>query len=132
MHPTLDDGQLVLTRPRGWSVDVGDIVVFTTGRRKRYVKRLAAGPGDLVELEAGRLYVNQRSYDAKPRTAGAKVQTWRVPDGHFFAVGDNMRHSDDSRVWQEPFVPLSSISGVVIRWRRPGLDKAPTAFRPPW
>ena len=114
MHPALAHGQLLLTRPAGRHVCVGDIVVFETAGGARYVKRVAAGPGDVVELEAGRLYVNQRSYDGLPRAAGARVEAWRVPDGHFFVVGDNLRLSDDSRVWNEPFVPAARISGVAI------------------
>lgn len=54
MRPALRDGQLLLTRPRGRRVGVGDIVVLTTQRGERRVKRIAAQPGDLVELEAGR------------------------------------------------------------------------------
>lgn len=125
MHPTLTDGQLLLTRPAGRHVQVGDIVVLMNGRGERCVKRVAAGPGDLVELEAGRLYVNRRSYDGRPRTAGGRVETWRVPHGHFFVAGDNLRQSDDSRVWQEPFVPASRISAVAIRSR--SLDRAPAS-----
>jgi signal peptidase I len=117
MHPTLEHGQLLLTRPSGGRLAVGDIVVLTTGPGLRYVKRIVAGPGDLVELEAGRLFVNQRAYDGHPRTAGARVETWHVPDGHFFVVGDNLRQSDDSRVWHEPFVPATRISGVALRRR---------------
>ena len=115
MQPALEHGQWLLTRPRGRRVGVGDIVVFTVGRGgERYVKRIAAGPGDLVELEAGRLFVNGASYDGRPRTAGARVEAWTVPAGHVFLVGDNLRQSDDSRVWQEPFVPLDRISGVAF------------------
>jgi signal peptidase I len=112
MQPTLEHGQWLLTR-RG-AAAVGDIVVFTTGRGRRCVKRIVAAPGDVVELEAGRLFVNRQSMDGQPRTAGARVETWDVPDGHFFVVGDNLRQSDDSRVWQEPFVPAAGISGVVV------------------
>jgi signal peptidase I len=118
MHPTLEHGQLLLTRPRIGRLEVGDIVVFRAGLGVRYVKRIVARPGDLVELEAGRLFVNQRSYDGYPRTAGARVQTWRVPDGHVFVVGDNAAQSDDSRVWHEPFVPLTRINGVALAGRR--------------
>lgn len=118
MHPALAHGQLLLTRPAGRHVGVGDIVVFETAGGARYVKRVAAGPGDIVELEAGRLYVNQRSYEGLPRAAGARIEAWRVPDGHFFVVGDNLRQSDDSRVWKEPFVPAARISGVAMRGRR--------------
>lgn len=118
MHPTLTHGQLLLTRPRGGRLEVGDIVVIAMEGGERYAKRIAAGPGDLVELEAGRLFVNQRSYDGRPRRTGAHVQTWRVPDGHIFVVGDNLGQSDDSRVWNEPFIPAFRISGVALRRRR--------------
>lgn len=114
MQPTLRDGQFVLVRPGGRGVLVGDVVVFTTGDGERRVKRVAAGPDDLVELEAGRLYVNGRSYDGHPRTAGPWVETWRVPERHVFVVGDDLRRSDDSRVWREPYVPVERISGVVM------------------
>jgi signal peptidase I len=114
MQPTLVDGQVLLTRPAASRVKVGDIVVFTRRSGERCVKRIAAGPGDLVELEAGRLYVDQRPYDGLPRSRGAWLQTWHIPDEHVFVVGDNLRLSDDSRVWQEPFVPMTCITGVVI------------------
>lgn len=118
MQPTLRAGQLLLTRPAGRHVAVGDVVVLsTTVPGALYVKRVAAGPGDVVELEAGRLYVNDRPWDDQPRVTGAHVCTWRVPDGHYFVVGDNLRESTDSRVWPQPFVPASRISGVAVkRW----------------
>ena len=115
MQPALADGAWLLTRPRGARVDVGDVVVLTAADGARYVKRVAAAPGDLVEMEAGRLFVNQRSCDGQPRAAGARIQAWRVPEGHYFVVGDNLRQSDDSRAWPEPFVPLERISGVALR-----------------
>lgn len=119
MHPTLEHGQLLLTRPRRRRLEVGDIVVLTTGRGVRYVKRIAGGPGDVVELEAGRLFVNQHSYDGHPRAVGARVETWHVPHGHYFVVGDNLQQSDDSRVWHEPFVAATCISGVALPRRAP-------------
>lgn len=114
MHPTLKHGQWLLTRPRPRRLQVGEIVVLTTASGGLRVKRIVAGPGDLVELEAGRLYVNHHSYDGRSRTAGARVETWRVPDGHYFVAGDNRRQSDDSRVWSEPFVAAARISGVAV------------------
>lgn len=117
MQPTLTHGQVLLTRPAGGDIAVGDVVVIWTAPGKRCVKRVAAKPGDVVELEAGRLYVNQSSWDGRPRIVGARVATWHVPNGHYFVVGDNPQESDDSRVWPDPFVAVSRMSGVALnRW----------------
>lgn len=118
MRPTLRDGQIALVLPRWRPVRVGDIVVLVTRDSGRLVKRVAAGPGSLVELEAGRLYVDGRAHDGLPRVAGPRIETWRVPSGHVFVVGDNLRRSDDSRVWSEPFVPVGRIAGLVPRGRQ--------------
>ncbi len=138
MQPTLAPGQLLLTRPPMGRVAVGDIVVIGAAPGTRYVKRVAAGPGDVVELEAGRLRVNGRPWNGQRRVAGARVQAWRVPAGHWFVVGDDPQQSDDSRVWPQPFVPAARISGVaLVRRPRPGRampDAAPRrapARRPP-
>lgn len=116
MQPTLHAGQILLTRPAGRRITVGDVVVLAaTVPGALYVKRVAAGPGDVVELEAGRLYVNDRPWNDWPRVAGARVCAWCVPDGHYFVVGDNLLESTDSRVWAQPFVPASHIRGVAVK-----------------
>ena len=126
MQPTLAPGQLLLTRPAGRAVAVDDIVVVTTTPGTLCVKRVAAGPGDVVDLEAGALYVNGRPWTGRSGGVGARVETWRVPPGHYFLVGDNLRESDDSRVWPQPFVAASRISGVALR-RMPRPDVAASA-----
>ena len=128
MLPTLTHGQVLFTRPARRPIAVGDVVVFTAAIGGLYVKRIAGMPGDIVTLEAGRLYVNGRAWDGGPRTTGAHVERWRVPDGHCFMVGDNLKESDDSRVWREPFVALARIGGVGLRrwpWRPCAVDANP-------
>jgi signal peptidase I len=120
MLPTLAHGQVLLTRPVRGRVAAGDVVVLSAATGRLYVKRIAALPGDVVTLGAGRLYVNGRSWDGGPHAAAAYVARWHVPPGHCFVVGDNPHESDDSRVWREPFVALARIAGVAVRlwpWR---------------
>ena len=117
MAPTYRSSDLLLTRPLGRAgvrARRGDVVVFRHGER-RMIKRVVGLPGDLVELEAGRLFVNGEPVDGRLRVPGAYTQTWRVPGSSYFMAGDNPALSDDSRVWDEPFVPVDSVETVVTR-----------------
>ncbi len=117
MAPTYRPSDLLLTRPvelRGARIAHGDVVVFRRGG-VRVVKRVVALPGDVVEMEAGRLSVNGVSADERPRLAGPYTQAWTVPGDSYFVAGDNAVASDDSRVWDEPFVAAGSVESVVTR-----------------
>lgn len=117
MAPTYRSSDLLLTRPIGSAgvrVRRGDVVMFRRGEL-RMIKRVVGLPGDLVEMEAGRLFVNGCSVDGRPRVPGAHTQSWRVPRGSYFMAGDNPAVSDDSRVWDEPFVRVETVETVVSR-----------------
>lgn len=137
MAPTYRSSDLLITRPveRGWApVLRGDVAVFHHDGL-RMIKRVVGLPGDLVELEAGRLIVNGRSVDGRPRVRGAYTQIWRVPGAGYFMAGDNFAVSDDSRVWDEPFVSAGDLEAVVarplVRPRRSGvfISRAISRFR---
>ncbi len=124
MTPTYRSSDLLLTRRVGRAAVVlsrGAVAVF---RRDgfRMVKRAVGLPGDTVELEAGRLFVNGESIDGRRRVRGAHTQTWLVPEASYFMVGDNPAVSDDSRVWGQPFVAAESVDGMVTR-RLAGLGR---------
>lgn len=111
MEPALRPGDLLLALPlRGRR---GDLVVLDRPSGVRYVKRVAAVAGDVVELEAGRLRVNGRPLDGRPRVAGPVVGSWTVPPGAVFVAGDNPLASADSRTWPDPFVPAGSTRRVL-------------------
>lgn len=117
MAPTYRAADLLLTRSAGRAAVVlsrGAVAVF---RRDglRMVKRAVGLPGDIVELEAGRLFVNGESVDGRRRLRGAHTQTWLVPEASYFMVGDNLAVSDDSRVWGQPFVVAKSVDAMVTR-----------------
>ena len=125
----------------------GDIVIFLVpGTSVYYVKRVIGLPGDMVDYDAGerRLTINGveaafetlGSYDAAPeyqlareRIDGAEhlvlhIQRnpsadglYRVPDGHYFMLGDNRDNSEDSRFPSVGYIPAENIVGkVVLVW----------------
>ncbi|WP_199423068.1 signal peptidase I [Actinotalea solisilvae] len=119
MAPTLRHGDLLVVARaarsgrRATHAHRGDVVVLEHAGT-RLVKRLVGVPGDVVELEAGRLAVGGRPLDGGPPPRGAGRTTWHVPPGHVFVAGDDPAVSDDSRVWDDPFVPDAAVRGVVV------------------
>jgi signal peptidase I len=98
----------------------GDIVVFnpTIDTQIPYVKRIVAVAGETVELRDGNLYVNGR-LRFFPQAHGATLPQmpdvkypFKVPDGSFFALGDNRLSSQDSRTFGAQ--PYNRIIGKVI------------------
>ena len=111
------------------SPERGDIIVFKypLDRKKDFVKRLAGLPGESIEIRKGVLMVDGKPMTDPPfsRNTYYNVEGWdygksgqviRVPDGHYFALGDNSAHSADSRQWG--FVPKSDLVGkaFMIWW----------------
>jgi signal peptidase I len=106
----------------------GEIVVFNTppaakqdcGEGGVFVKRLIGLPGDLVhEDEKGFIWINHKKLDEpyiKPKRREADTanleETWRVPFGQYFFMGDNRGDSCDSRRWGA--VPRKNLIGPVF------------------
>ena len=132
MAPTYRSSDLLLTRSVGRASQVisrGAVVIFRRGAL-RMIKRAVGLPGDTVELEAGRLFVNGKSVDGRPRVRGAHVESWLVPEASYFMAGDNPSASDDSRVWVQPFVSVESVDATVTRrLASVGFLRGPTARR---
>ena len=98
----------------------GQIVVFEApkdacGVGGTFVKRLIGLPGDDVQEHDGHVVVNGRTLDepyVDPALRGHGAGAWRVPQGHYFFMGDDRAHSCDSRTWGA--VPRSSLIGPVL------------------
>ncbi|MDF1995863.1 signal peptidase I [Peribacillus frigoritolerans] len=126
MNPTLQNkDRMVVTKigePKRF-----DIVVFHAPDGEDYIKRVIGLPGDRVEYKNDVLYVNGKSYDEpylkiyKERISQGSltdsftlketaVGSETVPKGHLFVLGDNRRHSKDSR--DIGAIPLEEVIGT--------------------
>jgi signal peptidase I len=124
MDPTLHSGQVVVVDRGFYRRDplcVGDVVLFR-GEHGVYVKRVYAVAGQAVYLigEDGELSVSlpvsqetARRIVSEPSTAqSARLRRVAVPAGTFFALGDAIGNSEDSRDFGP--VPVERILGRVL------------------
>ncbi len=85
------------------------------GSRLNFVKRVVGLPGDTVEIRSGYLYVNGTMYAEKflHERMVHDFGPYVVPEGHYFLMGDNRNHSNDSRNSAVGAVPRDMIVGKV-------------------
>ena len=96
----------------------GDIVVllYPEDPSKSYIKRVVGLPGEEVNVENGKLYINGTQVDEpyldpeylSQDTTGPT----RVREHFYYVMGDNRRNSSDSRYWGQ--VPEKYIYGKAI------------------
>ncbi|MCD8142031.1 MAG: signal peptidase I [Clostridiales bacterium] len=118
MEPTLEDGDIIVLVKTGEFV-TGDLVGFYY-QNKPLLKRVIAGPGDIVDIdEEGNVYVNNELLDEPYVTEKALGETDReypiqVPEGRYFVMGDNRTTSIDSRSTAIGYIEADQIVGKVF------------------
>lgn len=94
-------------RYRGGTPERGDIVVFRLPRAPSilYAKRLIGFGGEKVLIRDGVVHINgtelKEPYVQPENNRRSAEETIRIniPEGHYFVLGDNRDHSNDSRYW---------------------------------
>ncbi len=91
----------------------GDIVTFWNEElNKVLVKRVIGLPGDEISFSGGYVYVNGEQLEEPYLMAQGVTEcdeTFTVPEGCFFPLGDNRTGSFDARFWETPYIPVSAI-----------------------
>jgi signal peptidase I len=125
MVPTLQNGEYVLVNRLAYRNSLperGDIIVFESPQVSDLdlIKRVIGLPGDTVRISGGQVWVNDQVLD-EPYIAAAPVynNSWNVPEGNLFVLGDNRNDSSDSHAWG--FLPIENVIGkaILIYWPIP-------------
>lgn len=130
MMPTIEEGNRLIVNKIGVEIrspERFDLIVFHASTDEDYIKRIIGLPGDTIEYDDDQLYVNGKAIkepylnDFKTDlvdgqltenfTLLEKTGHSTVPKNHYFVLGDNRRHSYDSR--HIGFIRENEIVGVV-------------------
>ncbi len=118
MEPTLEDNNIVILLNKS-GFKTGDLVGFYY-QNKILLKRVIAGPGDVVDIdEAGNVMVNNVLLDEPYVTNKALGDTdrtypYQVADDRYFVMGDNRLTSIDSRNTAIGCIETDQIVGKVV------------------
>lgn len=103
----------------GWQVGLpqrGDVIVFHPPHNKEeyFIKRVIGLPGETVKLIDGEVYIYNKEHpngfkleepylnsknrnNTQPTVYGDRKTVFEIPEGHYFALGDNRSQSSDAR-----------------------------------
>lgn len=111
----------------------GDIVTFWSDELgKVLVKRTIGLPGDEVSFADGYVYINGEKLEENylpARGITECAETFVVPEGCVFFLGDNRTGSLDARFWADPYVEISEIQARPFLAISVGRDQSWTGVR---
>lgn len=123
MQPLLNSGDVVLINRLAYEFGKPkrmDVVVFEREDKKTNVKRVIGIPGDVVQIQNSKVYINGEAMDqgelGKVALAGLAEYPVELGDGEYFLLGDNRDSSEDSRFANVGNVKEGQILGKV--WLR--------------
>jgi signal peptidase I len=122
----------------------GDVVVFKYPQEpeRDFIKRVIGLAGETLEIRNKKVFINGKPIDepyvrflSPPSPEGSQSFDLRenygpvkVPEGHYFVMGDNRDNSQDSRFWS--FLPATYVKGkaLMIYWSYDPEAKGPASF----
>lgn len=122
MNPTLQNGEYILVNRLAYKLGEpvrGDIVVFSfpMDPKQELIKRVIGLPGETISVQDGKVLVNGLPLD-EPYIAAPPIynNTWVIPEGQLFVLGDNRNESKDSHEWG--MLPMENVVGraILIYW----------------
>ncbi|MDU4750972.1 signal peptidase I [Clostridium butyricum] len=118
MVPTINkDDKLLVTRIHNTDkIERGDIIVFNSDElKKRLIKRVIGLPGDHIVIHDGIININGSDIKEDYVKNNEKYDgEFFVPNEKYFFLGDNRAHSDDARLWSNPYIDKEHIEGKAI------------------
>lgn len=126
MEPTLPTRSVFLGLRLPWLLgnptpDQGDIMMFYSQEYQEVmVKRVIGLPGQTVSFADGVVLVDGRVLEEDYLPAG--TETWprqegdsfTVPEGCVLLLGDHRNNSQDSRYWENPYMPLEALRAKAL------------------
>ncbi len=124
MQPILQDQERIIILKLGLTknhIDRFDIIVFSIPdiNHKKLIKRVIGLPNEQIEIRGGEIYINNRilkqhggSTSSIIRADSVSIEPIRIPENHYFVIGDNPCMSQDSREFG--LIPRTNIIGKAI------------------
>lgn len=101
--------------------DRGDIMVFYSDEwGETMVKRVIGLPGDTISFSGGYVYLSGELLEEDYLSVqgvtypASEGDTFTVPEGCVFLMGDHRDDSLDSRFWDAPYIPMEKLKGHAL------------------
>jgi len=131
MHSTIAEGTRLIAFRLSYlfsDPERFDVIVFNSpdDTGVRYIKRIVGLPGERIEIIDGLVFIDGSNEPLdewylynEPQSLSLTPQSFEIPEGHFFVMGDNRNNSRDSRglggdPWENLFIPEGNIMGRAL------------------
>ncbi len=122
MIPTLQIGDRIMADKFVYYIrdpQRGEVIVFRAPPQadtlqRNFVKRIIGLPGDVVEVRDGVVLINGKPLEEPYIYEPPYYQfgPYKVPENHYFVMGDNRNDSSDSHIWGP--LPRERITGRAL------------------